>query len=291
MSLFLLYEDPDTKENKELFIQVCLNSDYNSENTITEHPAETKKSFTDNSLENLKDIPVTIFIPAEELIEVVVKKEDITKASNSGVILNGIPVDSRGIPITSSTIGTQLRKKEEVLNLLENLKTKAAIIDYLNINNRVYSSYLLKSISFNESIDSGDGWDISLVFREARKVNSQKTKLTKDIIQKLKAALAAATARNDGSLSNIQSKIKTSNKTSGIQNKGNQNSGRIQGIESIIKGEYSGNPEEDNTIKYLGSGKYQIGNISTDAKSGMLYRKIKNAGLGKYIVGGNRTIN
>ena len=213
MSLTILYTDPILKENKELFIKVCLNTDYNSENTITEHPSETKISFIDNSLQKLKEVPATIFIPAEEEYETKVIKNDVTKK------------------IKSTVTKTETRTKENVLEILEMLKNKAIFLN-LDINGRTYIKYVLKSISFSESIDSGDGWDIKLAFTEARIANSKKTVLSKEMIEALKKALAESIA-NENSTASVMAKIVGMNKVAVPSNKGSQKPEKNKTVEDF----------------------------------------------------------
>ncbi len=233
MPLSLLYKDPDTNEEKLLFIKICLNTDYDSENTVTEHPAETKKMFTDNSLENLQEIPVTVFISGSENRE----EFDFSVINNNSLLNTDVPTTLTPLNLRTNSpvfpqlnvipvnygITTETIEKQSVLDTLEKLKKRAVIIDQLIVNNRPYSNFLLKKIHFLENIDTGDGWDIDLIFKEARKVKSETTTISEEKRKALQEALKKAIEKNNGSEKIVTGKIVNSNKISDNKNKGNTN--------------------------------------------------------------------
>jgi len=248
MSLTILYTDPISKENKELFIKVCLNTDYNSENTITEHPSETKVSFIDNSLQKLKEIPVTVFVPAEDEVETGELEEAISSINASSISLapksnlwssnnkslsntfSSSPVSLQNANLNTRYISKiKIVTKEAVLETLEMLKNKAIFLN-LDINNRTYIKYIIKSISFPESIDSGDGLEIKLSFIEARVANSKKTVLSKETIEALKKALAESIANE-----RVMAKIAEMNKIGLPANKGSVKSTKDSAVDQFRK--------------------------------------------------------
>ena len=188
--------------------------------------------------------------------------------------------------VSSTTTGIQKRKKEDVLALLEKIKAKAVVIDYLDINSRVYSGFMLKSISFQENIDSGDGWDVSLTFKETPKVNSQKTTLSKEIIAKLKAALAASLAKNDGSNASILAKIANANKTAGAKDKGNQKGVVNNPIENF-RNSFATNPDTYFVSVPGMDGKYAWMPTVSDSKRNQIIeigRREFNLDIQKYMI-------
>ena len=111
-----------------------------------------KTDISDSIIETASEIPVTVWVPGEEQItQLVQTPPELTK---SGVYTVGI--------VQEVTIK---RTKYEVLNLLQNLQKSGTIIDYLNINGKIFSAdttsfsgYNIKSMSYTENIDIGDGW-------------------------------------------------------------------------------------------------------------------------------------
>lgn len=183
MSLSIFYRD-ELNEEKQLDIRVVLNADFSYEVEIFDHPSETKIDISDSIIETASEIPVTVWVPGEEQItQLVQTPPELTK---SGVYTVGI-VQEVNIK----------RTKYEVLNLLQNLQKSGTIIDYLNINGNIFSAdttsfsgYTIKSMSYTENIDIGDGWDLNIVFKPCRIVFAEKTKASADIINRLRNASA-----------------------------------------------------------------------------------------------------
>lgn len=179
MPLELFYRDNNNQE-KNIKISVVLRDDIENIVNLSKHSCETSKTFIDNISQELKTISLTIFLPAQERI--VDSESDRIPISNPPT-LNVFDV----YLYEKSFIRPEVRRKQDVYDLLKSLQENGVVFDYLYINGRTYKQYCIQSIKFSEDNNTGDGWDIDLVFQETMFVSSRQVIVPDNILKLLKS--------------------------------------------------------------------------------------------------------
>jgi hypothetical protein len=214
MPLTLIYTKQNTTEQSYLYLPVVTKASFPKTMEISEHPTETKSSFTDNAVRNLDTVPVSLVIPAY-----------MPKDFNINSI-NLYDLDSATAPTPDARslmkIGTsdnqntaiinesdQIISKEDILAELEYICNNAIICSAI-FADKTYDKMLISSLPRDLVIENGDAYFLEMELKEVMIVSSQKVKAPKSLIKKLtKSSKTVARSKKQLDSKNLNSDVGT----------------------------------------------------------------------------------